>query len=204
MATRQTRSILGISVQYMWKEEIVVRTLAMDHIASKHKGSEIKNRLLGVLQKYGITIEQIFAVTTDNGSNMIKTIELINKQQGGMTSTDTDTANHRIENVLELLTESFASNELQDELSDDDDEATESQKDTEMQLREMRRTIEEIFTVRALRVPSALRMIDAEKFQRPIKNVPTRWNTEQMMVGFQRNFFSQNNFQSNHFSWNDC
>lgn len=215
MATRQSRSILGISAQYMLRENIVVRTLAMDHVTSKHTGIEIKERLLAVLEKYGIQTDQIFAITTDNGSNMIKTIELMSERQP-------TESNHRIENVLSLLGELIATIELQDSGDEsspsEDDEATESQKNTEHQLKEMRRTIESIFIddsilsftnaiscaihtmqlgikdefsdsnfaagnlllekctklVRALRVPSALRIIDRENFPRPIKKVKTR------------------------------
>lgn len=230
MATRQSRSILGISVQCMLNQKIVVLTLAMDHITSKHTGIEIKERLLAVLKKYEIQANQIFAITTDNGSNMIKTIELISELQP-------TESNHRIENVLNLLSESIATIELQqsgdESSSTDDDETTESQKNVECQLEEMRKSIENIFAddtifsftnaiscaihtmqlgikdafndpnfvaekllmekctqlVRALRVPSALKIIDRENFSRPIKKVQTRWNTDQMMVCLQRNIY---------------
>lgn len=145
MATRHSRSILGISIQYMLNGKIVVRTLAMEQITCKHTGMEIKKRLLAVLQKYEIKTDHIFAITTDNGSNMVKTIDLMDAQQ----STE---SNNRIENVLNLLNESISTIELQDQendeespSSDDDDEATENQKNTECQLLEMRNTIESIF-----------------------------------------------------------
>lgn len=229
MATRQSRSILGISVQYMLKEKNVVRTLAMDHVTSKHTGIAIRDRLLAVLEKFEIQTDQIFAITTDNGSNMIKTIELMNERQP-------TESNHRIESVLDLLDQSIATLNLQesgDEFSSTDDDETEaSHKNTELQLDEMRKTIESIFDddlilsfmnaiscaihtmqlgikdafsdpsftagktliekctklVRALRVPSAIRVIDKENFPRPIKKVTTRWNTDQMMVCLLRNF----------------
>lgn len=138
MATRHNRSVLGITTQYLLNDDIVVRTLAMDHIKTSHSGEELKKRLLAVLEKYGIQIQQVYAITTDNGSNMLKTTELMNDmlpaESGG-----------RIENVLQMLNEGMAGIEDQDdEFSSDENEETVAQKEAEANLQKMREAIENI------------------------------------------------------------
>lgn len=65
----------------MLNDRIVVRTLSMQRLLSRHTGVELKNHLLSTLTKFGIETKQIFAITTDNGSNMLKAISLMNEQQ---------------------------------------------------------------------------------------------------------------------------
>lgn len=138
MATRHNRSVLGISVQYMLNDDIVVRTLAMDHITTSHSGEDLKGRVLAVMEKYGIEIRQIFAITTDNGSNMLKTTELLND----MLPVE---SGERITNVLQMLNQGMAEIDVQnDEYSSDEDEETVVGKDTRANLQNMREAIENI------------------------------------------------------------
>lgn len=234
MATRHSRSILGISIQYMLNDDIVVRTLAMDFITSRHTGAEIKKRLLAVLDKYGIQTNQIFAMTTDNGSNMTKTIELINEAE--MQPIE---PSRRIYIMVNLLDQPLAAIENGkdgcDVESEDEDELEEDQRiaEAERELQEMRSTVDVIFLdetilrltnaiscaihtmqlgmvnafkdsdfkdgkllmekcaklVTALRTPAVLRIIDREKYMRPVKRVKTRWNTDLSMVCYFRKIY---------------
>lgn len=222
IATRQSRSILGISVQYILDDKIVIRTLAMDRLISRNTSTAIKDRVLAVLKKYGIEIQQIFAITTDNGSNMLKTTDLINDLH------PTDSYDN-IENVLQLLDDTFPTMPVvdneEDELSEND-EITNILQATEENMVEMQNTIASIIAestilnctnavscaahtlqlgiggafdddafldgsllirkciklVRTLRTKNVLSVIDRENYLRPVKHVPTRWDSSHDMV----------------------
>lgn len=141
IATRHNRSILGISVQYMLDDVIVIRTLGMDHITSRHTSDVLTDRVLAVLEKYGIELHQIFAITTDNGSNMVKTTELMNELHPVE-------AERRIESVLELLDESMAAVSVQqksdDDESSDEDESEDIAKVYDANMKQMQDTIANI------------------------------------------------------------
>lgn len=119
---------------------IVIRTLAMDHVTSRHTSVALVERVLAVLEKYGIEIQQVFAITTDNGSNMLKTTDLINELQ----PTESE---RRYENVLELLNESLAAVSFPDIVEDDtsdDNGARDIAKTTEENTEKLQNTVESI------------------------------------------------------------
>lgn len=76
LARRQRKSILGINVQFMKDDEIVVRTLSMMQTDSSHTGEYICALLLQTLDEYNITYSQVHSITTDNGKNVVRTVEL--------------------------------------------------------------------------------------------------------------------------------
>lgn len=226
IATRQSRSILGISAQYMLNDKIMIRTLAMDRLTSRNTAIALKDRVLSVLKKYDIAIDQIIAITTDNGSNMIKATELINDLNPTESS-------EKITNVLQLLDDTLATivdDENENDAAEndfiDDDEINDILQPTEETIIEMKNTIEDIISgssvltftnavscaahtlqlgtgdafndesfaegkaliqkciklVGTLRTKNVLAVIDREKFLRPVKHVPTRWNSVDNMV----------------------
>lgn len=71
IATRHTRSILGISIQYREGKNLKIVTIGMKHIHSAHTAINIKSVLLACLSEYQINISQVSSVTSDNGSNMV-------------------------------------------------------------------------------------------------------------------------------------
>ncbi|XP_062549894.1 uncharacterized protein LOC134214559 [Armigeres subalbatus] len=74
-ASRHHRHILGINVQYELHGAVVIRTLAMMEVKQSQTAKFLKDKILEVLDTYGVTIHQIFSVTTDNGANMIAAIK---------------------------------------------------------------------------------------------------------------------------------
>ncbi|XP_062141946.1 uncharacterized protein LOC133849979 [Drosophila sulfurigaster albostrigata] len=82
VATRMDKAILGINLQMIHaslaKTEIVVKTLGMTELGESHTGIYIKNKILEVLDDYGITLDQIYSITSDNGRNMIKAVQVLN------------------------------------------------------------------------------------------------------------------------------
>lgn len=73
-ATRMNRAILGVNIQYVEKSLIVLRTLDMIQLEQKHTGEYLVSVLNNILTSYDIKLEQIYTITTDNGSNMLKAI----------------------------------------------------------------------------------------------------------------------------------
>lgn len=210
----------------MLNGKIVIRTLSMDRLTSRNTGIALKNRVLSVLEKYDIGIDRIIAITTDNGSNMIKATELMNDLNPSESS-------EKIVNVLQLLDDTLGTivdddneNYAAENDFSDDDEINDILQHTEENRVEMENTIadmisgstvltftnavscaahtlqlgigdafkEESFAdgealiqksiklVRTLRTKNVLTVIERENFLRPVKHVPTRWNSVDIMV----------------------
>ncbi|XP_075157603.1 uncharacterized protein LOC142230866 [Haematobia irritans] len=80
-ATCMDRSILGVNVQYIKCNTICIKTLAMKELKERHTGEYIKSVTVDILKEYNIKPEQIYSVTTDNGANMIKAVELLEERK---------------------------------------------------------------------------------------------------------------------------
>ncbi|XP_064469959.1 uncharacterized protein LOC135384700 [Ornithodoros turicata] len=76
-ATRLDRAILGVNAQYVENGRVVVQTLAMKELYERHTAEYIKLQVQEVLAGYKIEMTQIYSVTTDNGSNMLKAATLL-------------------------------------------------------------------------------------------------------------------------------
>lgn len=79
LARRQRKSVLGINVQYMKNDETVVRTLSMMQTNSSHTGEYICALLMQSLDEYNIKYSQVHAITTDNGKNVLRMVELFDE-----------------------------------------------------------------------------------------------------------------------------
>lgn len=84
LATRMKKSILGVNVQFMKDDKIVVRTLSMLQTESAHTGEYLCALLMQILDEYCIKYSQVHTITTDNGKNVLKAVQLF----GEMESTD--------------------------------------------------------------------------------------------------------------------
>ncbi|XP_058979032.1 uncharacterized protein LOC131802660 [Musca domestica] len=80
VANRWDLSMLGINVQYIKNGKIIVKTLAIKELKSSHTGENIKSIILEVLKEYGVDVRNIFTITTDNGSNMLKTVKVLSSE----------------------------------------------------------------------------------------------------------------------------
>lgn len=76
LARRQRKSVLGINIQFMKDDEIVVRTLSKMQVNSSHTGEYICALLMQALDEYNINYSQVHSITTDNGKNVLKSVEL--------------------------------------------------------------------------------------------------------------------------------
>lgn len=76
LASRMRKSILGVNIQYMKDDKIVVRTLSMLQTNSSHTGEYICSLLMQILDEFNIKYSQVHTITTDNGKNVVKSVEL--------------------------------------------------------------------------------------------------------------------------------
>ncbi|XP_064472544.1 uncharacterized protein LOC135387057 [Ornithodoros turicata] len=79
-ATRMDRAVLGINAQYIENGKIVVQTLAMKELYERHTAQYITLQVQDVLARYELGVNQVYSLTTDNGSNMLKAASLLNDE----------------------------------------------------------------------------------------------------------------------------
>lgn len=76
-ATRNERSVLGINIQLIVDGKIEIYTLSIREMQTSQTAQNLKDHLQEVLNEFGITKKQIFSITTDNGRNMLKSVDLL-------------------------------------------------------------------------------------------------------------------------------
>lgn len=76
LARRQRKSILGVNIQYMKDDVIKVRTLSMLQTNGSHTGEYICSLLMQILDDFNIKYSQIHTITTDNGRNVLRSVDL--------------------------------------------------------------------------------------------------------------------------------
>lgn len=77
IASRYNRSVLGTNIAYMSEGEICIRTIGMQTLKFSTTSKCIVENIKERLNQCGIDLEQIEAVTSDNGSNMIRSTALL-------------------------------------------------------------------------------------------------------------------------------
>lgn len=74
IGTRQKRSILGISVQFIVDSAVHIRSIGMIEITKRHTAKNLAEFVKDCLKKYEIKKRQIMSITTDNGRNVLKLV----------------------------------------------------------------------------------------------------------------------------------
>lgn len=87
-ATRLERSVLGINLQTIQGKIILVKTLGMVEIKSRHTAINLRTEILNVLSTYDISVNQIYSITTDNGRNMVKAVQILRDDESEEDETD--------------------------------------------------------------------------------------------------------------------
>lgn len=77
--TKATLSVLGVNATFLRNDEVQSRTLGIIKLSERHTGANIANSMETMLLKFDASFKQVYAITTDNGSNMIKTTRIINE-----------------------------------------------------------------------------------------------------------------------------
>lgn len=74
IATKNHRSVLGISVQFVKNDETAIRTLGHIVLKKSHKARYIVDILLACLNEFDVQADHVVTITTDNAANMIAMI----------------------------------------------------------------------------------------------------------------------------------
>ena len=76
-AKRLDRNILGINVQFIKDDKIVIRNIAIKVMEERVTGVNICDIIKECLIKYNINLNQIYCLTSDNGANMLLSAKLL-------------------------------------------------------------------------------------------------------------------------------
>lgn len=130
ITTKRRRSILGVSVQYIINGKHVIRSIGMLELHASHTGEYLAKVICELLLKFNIKPQQVIAITTDNGSNVLKMVrdlpaQMVSSEYSPPLNVDSRDFNDvEIENYLETvpdITDEEALNDLFDIESDDED-----------------------------------------------------------------------------------
>lgn len=98
ITTKNRRAILGVSMKYMHNDTLRKRAVGMIQLNQSHTGEHLKNVITSVLADFGVSTAQILSATVDNGSNIVKMVNLWNEATNGASS---DTVNEAADNELD-------------------------------------------------------------------------------------------------------
>lgn len=90
-ATRNNRSILGVSIQYIVDGKAKVVVLGTKEIIERSTAEHLCSIVENVLEQYGLSLRSIITVTSDNAANMIATTHELEKELHNMLLGDSDT-----------------------------------------------------------------------------------------------------------------
>lgn len=102
IATRMDKSILGINIQYIKDSKIAINTIGMLQLRKRHKSQFLKDEIMNCLKEYDIDILQIYACTSDNGANVIKTSKLLAELQEEVQTEPNEESNSDDEDYLNI------------------------------------------------------------------------------------------------------
>lgn len=80
-ASRHNRDFLGVNIQFVEKATIKIRTLGIIELHERHTASNLSSRLMAILEPFGIDIQRVLTITTDNASNMLATVNRLRANQ---------------------------------------------------------------------------------------------------------------------------
>lgn len=89
-ATRNGRSIFGISIQYKFKGEKKTASIGMRELLQSHTAEHLAGVFLEVIAEYDISLSQVLTMTTDNGSNMLAMVNELADQQSNADEVQAD------------------------------------------------------------------------------------------------------------------
>lgn len=79
-ATRNGRSIYGVSIQYKHNGVLRVFAVGMRELNQSHTAEHLAKELLKILAEYDINLDQVISITTDNGTNMLAMVKEVDRK----------------------------------------------------------------------------------------------------------------------------
>lgn len=77
--TKNNRSLLGISAQYVLNGRLIIRSLGLKQLTESHTGEYLSNVIKDCVEKYDCRMNQGIGVTTGSAANMSKMVRELNK-----------------------------------------------------------------------------------------------------------------------------
>lgn len=114
IVTKNSRSILGLSIQFPVGEKIEIRTINMIQLKKSNTGSYLKSVITECMSQYDIKISHLSSITTDNGKNMVAMVEKFSSTEANEDSdidsdtendTDADTSESDDDSEIETVTD---------------------------------------------------------------------------------------------------
>lgn len=78
VCTIATLSMLGVNVTFMKGGEVVCRSLGTIQIGSRHTAVNLADMLYDILSEFGLTLFNVFTLTTDTAKNAVATSNILN------------------------------------------------------------------------------------------------------------------------------
>ena len=79
LCTRKGRHFIGINIQTVLNGKLEVFTLCVKEMFVQSTSAEIKSMIINSLLAISVEVTQIYSVTTDNGANVLKSVDLLSK-----------------------------------------------------------------------------------------------------------------------------
>lgn len=126
IGSKNRKSLLGVGIQFMEGDTVKNVAIGMIPLTKAHTASYIVDELIKCLNLYGIAITQLFAIVSDNGSNMLAAAKRLDKYINEQCENDGNTEQELPDfNRMNLNGEDILNNveemlELDSILNDDD------------------------------------------------------------------------------------
>lgn len=101
ITTKRRRSILGISVQIIDNGKHKIRSIGMLELNESHTGEYLAKVICSLLSEYCVNPQQVIAITTDNGANVVKMVRDITAQIISVESCNQNTLHHECDEDID-------------------------------------------------------------------------------------------------------
>ncbi|XP_065365489.1 uncharacterized protein LOC135958514 [Calliphora vicina] len=180
-ATRHDRSMFGVNAQIIDKGKVEVFTLSMKEICVPQTAVNLKLEVEEVLREFNIAKKQIYTITTDNGRNMLKAVDMLAETTQEETYAQNDSEetllnleefeNDFIAEHRNILSVKCAAHTLQLIVKDFLGKAN------IISVVEKARQV-----VKTLRTPKCRQVLQMLNLGKPSLDVPTRWSSTFLMI----------------------
>lgn len=84
LCTKSGRHFLGTNIQFVKEGVITLYTAGVTEMKTRATGEAVRETMRTTIERLGFEERQIYSLTTDNGSNVLKTAELVRQDAGLM------------------------------------------------------------------------------------------------------------------------